>query len=108
MSIVTVVKIQPFLSDYSLHLIIMNFSNITTPADLQKHNDPASHMLELLKECSYEETLNLTRNIVKHLADYHQHMVNVGLEEDNDINPLGWACDHGKLISALSILSEVE
>ena len=86
----------------------MNFSQITTPADLQKHNDPATSALSLLEECGYEETLNVTKCLVQRMIDFHQHMVNKGLEGDGDINPLGWACDHGKLISALTTLQEVE
>lgn len=86
----------------------MNLANVTTPADLQKQNDPAKSALDLLEECGYEETLNVTKALVMRMKDFHQHMVNVGCEDDNDINPLGWAVDHGKLESVLSILQEVE
>jgi len=86
----------------------MNFSNIKTPADLITQNDSAKSLLNLLEDISYEETLTVTKALVTRLKDFHQHMVDKGLEPDNDINPLGWACDHGKLESVLSILEEVE
>ena len=83
----------------------MDFSTITSPADLVKANEanPFDVLIDQLDKLSPEAALSVAQLLTSKLYELHVRMAH-----RNDVtNPIAWARDAGRLEIALSILDDI-
>ena len=83
----------------------MDFSSVSTPADLVAMNTENKTPLELASEaltkCDYEDTKKVILWLVTNMCDYHKFMAT---EKTQGEDSLMWAKDLGQLVVALEAL----
>ena len=83
----------------------MDFTSVSTPADLvamnTKNKSPLEVAQEALTKCDYEDTKTIILWLVSNMADYHNFMATEKTEGEAS---LMWAKDLGQLVVALEAL----
>ena len=87
----------------------MNLSEINSPADLVKANQPSpeEQAIETVRDFSPDAQLELAKHLIEDLVAFHQWVITKRTEEGKDLDPQ-WFVDVQSLIYASKIIQTVE